>query len=102
MADILIRGMEMPKDKISICAFINYDGKVLFADQYWEKQNDQWSIFHQTTAIELPPHGRLIDADALLKNVKLLNVHYSYREVVESKDIYAMPTIIPADKEIEE
>jgi len=47
--------------------------------------------------IEVPDHGRLIDADALnFKDVDLCGNHYLYmneiREVIE-----AAPTIIPAD-----
>lgn len=60
MAEILIKGMEMPKDisnplHISIFSngsvWITHEGKT------------------EATAQELPPHGRLIDADALIDKV---------------------------------
>lgn len=57
MADIIIRGMEMPKEK-SICVEIFADGGV----------HEFASPFLLGLASELPEHGRLIDADELLKD----------------------------------
>ena len=65
MPDILIRGMEMPQcgeRHIVICA----DGSV-------HDDGDSeihWSAFQPTAkAVELPPHGDLIDRDALFKQM---------------------------------
>ena len=60
MADLLIKGMEMPKDdilRIEICP----NGQVnrIIGWAISEKKNAK--------AIELPPHGRLIDCDVLCK-----------------------------------
>ena len=54
---VLIKGMEMPKDGELLCINIHPDGKVCInLDLKCEKVGE---------AIPVPPHGRLIDADAL-------------------------------------
>ena len=52
MADILIKGIEMPTKGYRLI-LIHADGTVQTTDG-------------ETTAISVPPHGRLIDADALV------------------------------------
>lgn len=101
---IYIKCMEMPKKEgliypIRIC----FDGKVL---GYYGNVIGQ--------AIELPPHGRLIDADALMdgwmnlreatkygnKTKEQLEHSYSTMMMYEIADVIEdAPTIIPADKE---
>ena len=59
MADILIKGMEMSKGDIPLVLIIMSDGTV-------EEIDDSDEInATDAKAIELPPHGRLIDADEL-------------------------------------
>lgn len=69
---ILIRGMEMPKScwdcevggakqRHATCPF--------YSMEYWEQENYQDKIADGCPLIEIPPHGRLIDADALAKIV---------------------------------
>ena len=72
---ILIKGMKMPKD-----------GKVVLIDP--------WGNLIETQAVELPPHGRLIDADAIpfVESEEGCLDDYAYRY-----DINEMPTIIPAE-----
>ena len=55
---IYIKGMEMPTGNNEIIIRIQSDGRVL--DQYGHHLN------LEPTAIPVPPHGRGIDADALL------------------------------------
>ena len=60
MSDIVIRNIEMPKDKqYSLTIFPN--GRII---QHWDGV-----VFGETKAVELPPHGRLIDADKLKKKM---------------------------------
>lgn len=47
-----------PDDRMDLVLCIQHDGTVL----------DPWGNQIDTKAVELPPHGRLIDADALLKD----------------------------------
>lgn len=53
-------------------------------------------------AIPVPPHGRLIDADALLSQYKgnILTAKTDYAEGLRDviADVKAAPTIIPADE----
>ena len=55
---ILIKGMEMPMERGSFTLTIKYNGMVL----------DTETGIQVAEAHELPPHGRLIDADALKQN----------------------------------
>lgn len=55
---VLIKGMEMPKSNHEIIVRIQSDGRVL--DQHGHRLN------LEPFAIPVPPHGRLIDADALI------------------------------------
>ena len=50
---ILIKGMEMPKKKTGAVLIIYPDGRCAFENS------------EEYKAIPLPPHGRLIDADAI-------------------------------------
>ena len=100
MAGIYIEGMEMPKGKDALTLAITSDGEVLFVE--FDRTIDGGIILshadiHPVKAIEVPNHGRLIDADALCdlcNNSKL--------KCVDANDIMRMPTIIPADKEVRE
>jgi len=81
---VLIEGMKMPKNRgVFVCVLP--DGTAII----------QGDIVTQTTAIEIPPHGRLIDAVALKKES-----HYDDYDVciVDADDIDNAPTIIPAEE----
>ena len=88
---ILIPGMEMPKDGKQTF-IVSSNGVVFSGSGFFE-------------AVELPPHGRLIDADAFLAR----NAYFADREFVNPmyddtlKDLVdRAKTIIPADQEKEE
>lgn len=78
---ILIRGMEMPTGERPVHIEIHRDGTVI-----------QWKLYESDeiigTAVEVPPHGRLIDADALLKDA---------RKWVDAYWIDMAPTIIESE-----
>lgn len=57
MSDVLIKGMKMPKDK-PIRIVLNPNGQLFV---------DHGVHFTEYEAVELPPHGRLIDADEMLQ-----------------------------------
>ena len=67
---VLIKGMEMPQDGRRHKALVIFepDGTCKIVIEYSESYSER----HIKTfeAIELPPHGRLIDADALAKSIK--------------------------------
>lgn len=99
---ILIRGMEMPEtcddcpfpyvsasyDKYMECPLSKYEPTAL-------KRNDDCPL------IEVPPHGRLIDADTLLKHEVLLPRDGGSIPVLYASYVRNVPTIIEAEKEAE-
>lgn len=52
---VLIKGMEMPKDK-PLRIVLNHNGQLFVDHSTW---------YTEYEAVEIPPHGRLIDADAI-------------------------------------
>lgn len=97
--DVLIKGMEMPTDGELLCINIYPDGKVCINLDLYCKQ--------VATAVPVLPHGRLIDADAVIANLKATS-----EEVYGTDNIPAWsglskvveyltnaPTIIPASNE---
>ena len=85
MSDILIKNMKMPTKGYRLI-LVHADGTVQTTDG-------------ETTAIPMPEHGRLIDADALLKKCEFVCTD-------DDEDIRAVrysiienaPTIIPASE----
>lgn len=99
MADILIRGIEMPcnAEGCEVIIRIQPNGEVL----------DAHKIHIGATAIPLPEeYGRLIDADALIRDKSdevTLWCGYEYQDhpVVFEEDIKNAPTIVPAEREVD-
>lgn len=91
MSGIYIKGMEMPQDGELLCININPDGKVCIDLDLKCKRI--------ATAIPVPDHGRLIDADALRQDW-LENGENEY--VYDTNSFLASlddaPTIIPASE----
>lgn len=86
---ILIKGMEMPKSYKDIRIYA--DGRIVSKSLHTYGEEI-------ATAVPIPEHGRLIDADALTIStaVPLDEKPYQY---VHIDNIKAAPTIIPASKE---
>ena len=91
---LIIKGMEMPKDGPLIFK-INPDGAV---STTWKNG------YKKYTAVPVPPHGRLIDADALLKEFDY-GKDVNWRDLNESlvhktgiwAEIQCAPTIFEED-----
>lgn len=101
--------MEMPKDK-AVAVVIHPDGTAYTAEM---SAGVCTEYLADCTAISVPPHGRLIDADAVVAEIQdaIDNMEYSYpyllreeqsqREhgMVFAEDIVRdAPTIIPAEE----
>lgn len=88
MNDILIRGMEMPK-ALGKTITIYPNGMV----RVWVNNKGSGELLEQR-AIPVPGHGRLVDADALIKKIPVVSyeIYENIRTLLESA-----PTIIPAD-----
>ena len=101
---VLINGMKMPKD-CPYCKMAYYNasdeftGCAVVPDKRYAMHND--AVYAKSTQrpdwcplVEIPAHGRLIDADALLKKTINNPLHAPY--IVE-KDIRDIPTVIEAE-----
>lgn len=93
---IIIPGMKMPKDGECV---------VVFADGVVQKYKAGGIAFfeyqdrlEETVAVQLPPHGRLGDLDALVKkSYEIKSCVGRYSRVVHIEDVKNADTIIPAD-----
>lgn len=99
---VIVRGIEMPKN----CALCNFRN----AGETWCPFTLQGvrgnTIPEDCPLVPVPPHGRLIEADALTRAQGIHDFKYEnglmYVELGEVVSlIKAAPTIIPADKEEE-
>jgi len=99
MPDILIRGMEMPKNG-SITVVICSDGTIINAS------SDVPAIKQGYRAIEVPPHGDLISRDEAVSVLQNIGSRDYRREKGTICDAIKMishsqyvPTIVPASEE---
>ena len=88
MSDILIKGMEMPKDGEMLCVNIYPDGKVCI--------NLDLECKRIATAVPVPPHGRCIDENALLKGCGYIIA--DGMACIPVKHIANAPTILEAEE----
>ena len=107
---ILIEGMAMPKnclycpmshwnklDEITGCEIVIGKKYVDKSDTgFWQEDRPKWCPL-----VEIPKHGRLIDADELLKQSYRIDdsATLSARDVVNVEEIDDAPTIIEGDTE---
>ena len=92
MSDILIKGMEMPRLGYREIR-IHPDGRITENNEGYEETIG--------TTIPVPPHGRLIDADAMQK--EWFNLNFD-RKITDGTLAYwnfqlsKIPTIIPTEE----
>lgn len=89
---VLIEGMEMPEKGSWVTLRVFQDGQCFLYSGCW---NDFYLMEH-LTAVPVPPHGRLIDADKLMKRMWdetdcMISVPATF--------VRDAPTIIPASEE---
>ena len=105
MSDVLIRGMEMPRN----CHECEVGGSAQMDDVdgcvFYHFSAGEQEAYHDRTPencplVPIPPHGRLIDADELLNDsAEVCEDHGDYTECgVSHQQIADAPTIIPASK----
>lgn len=89
---VLIKGMEMPgKGEYLMTLYVDSDGSAYIDVESFPEDKDKFD------AIEVPPHGRLIDADKLIK----LYQPDMNRRIYGGNFIHSLefsPTIIPAEE----
>ena len=89
--DLLIKGLAMPKNGEVLKLYLS-DGFVGYQDD---------NGLHKATVIELPTHGRLIDADALEEyydNLDADNGEYIESASETAETIHNAPTVLEASK----
>ena len=109
---VLIKGMEMPKSCPCKIIGVGYDLFCSFAYGVPARVQEYNECCENGTKpdwcplIEVPPHGRLIDADELLNAIKKAGEDDSEIADVYKEDyaavsdwLYTAPTVIPADKD---
>ena len=81
---VYIKGIEMPTGKDELRLIIHSNGQVIILHK---------THYEEAEAVPVPPHGRLIDADALIEHLG----DVEYKGAVKRVLIQA-PTIIPAEE----
>lgn len=104
MSDLLIRGMEKPKTGRYFVAVDNTDGKdkiVISVMSEFERRDKTRPLLAVHEAVPVPPHGRLIDADALDADLERQDMHTGEWDAVgfSIEEIENAPTVIPAEEE---
>lgn len=95
---VLIKGMEMPKNCL-LCPLSVLSGERLFCE-ITKEEVLRSKRMSDCPLVPVPPHGRLIDADALLQGCERVQGEFAIREYAFSQSaIENAPTIIPSDKE---
>ena len=97
---IYIKGMEMPKmpESFTQAEKVPYVDVRVFADGTAVTSKGERPYYTNYSAIPVPPHGRLIDADAFLAKVKEDPLFPLVERYGMSSVIEAQPTIIPAEE----
>ena len=97
---ILIRGMEMPQScwRCPLCLIVDPDTyRCIPTGQDFESTFDAIDhIVLSCPLVEVPPHGRLIDADALETDTEWSEYEDGFTSYSRSVILYA-PTIIEAE-----
>lgn len=112
---VLIKGIEMPKDcPMCPCAHWNKNDIMTGCEIVWryvpDSETDYWQSDKRPDwcpLVDVPtPHGRLIDADAVLSqyNGNILTAQNDYAEGLRdaAEDIKTAPTIIEAEEGVTE
>lgn len=102
---VLIKGMEMPKSCYS-CNFCQYYVEpnqgcycvALFVDLH--RTDFVKERLPNCPLIEIPPHGRLIDANPIIKFIQdgLNNGEFGYDQIKVMGEIQYAPTIIESEE----
>ena len=89
---VYLPNMEMPQKGQMLVIFPDGTSYVCF--------NGMRERLAQTTAVPVPPHGRCIDADALVKSDRMVGklMMYGGEYVYTQAEIDRAPTIIPAEE----
>lgn len=92
---VLIKGMDMPTETYAHCMLVkDINGDVqLYVCAKNSENISEWEYYD---LVPVPPHGRLIDADTLIKQAR---TQFDFNDVVDVEDIMNAPTIIHESEE---
>lgn len=97
---ILIKGMEMPKEGCKDCPFAKR-GRIFDICPFLKREVngnvERGGNLSDCPLIELPDHGRLVDADEVIAESRCGDYWWETEEEVP-KILNEIPTIIPAEK----
>ena len=93
MSGVYIKGLDMPEERTWL-------GLILYADGGVREFCQPNKEYH---AIPVPPHGRLIEAEPIMKYIAdgLNSGEFGYDQIKVLSEIQYAPTIIPAEEERE-
>ena len=100
---VYIKGMEMPTTGLYFVSVDNSCGKdkTVITVERMLGNRDVRTIIGSYELIPVPDHGRLVDAEAVAEAIEL-DDRSTLPEVWHIKEVLSdVPTIIPADKEVE-
>ena len=85
---VLIKGMKMPKYGERLKVWIYANGDVIL---------DKGTYYAEYEAVELPGHGRLVDADDVIEELRCGDYWWETEQQVPGI-LNEIPTIIPAER----
>lgn len=88
MSDLLIKGMEMPKDGTGMYCIVFSDGKACASYKPFE--------WHEVVTI--PPHGRLIEKNAVFELIQSMSFVDRLLPVEFMQALQEIPTIIEVEE----
>ena len=94
---VLIEGMEIPKEGSWVTLRVFPDGQCVL-HSWCGNDEIKFDFMEHLTAVPVPPHGRLIDADALMKRMWdetdcMISVPATF--------VRDAPTVIPAEERMD-
>lgn len=92
---ILVKGMKMPES----CYACDKDGLsgVVWCKHAYDTKNSTWGRALNCPLIELPDHGRLVDADDVIEESRC-GYYWWETEQQVPQILNEIPTIIPAER----
>lgn len=96
---VIVKGIK-PPGNCFLCPYKKHAGWVrcMFTDMNVEPETVRETKAKSCPIVEVPTHGRLIDADAIKFKYGIYDEYYEKIKMVSESDIEDMPTIIEAER----
>ena len=97
--DILIKGMDMPESGVYEISIDNTNERDKTIMTVYKREDDGFiHVFDSYEIISVPPHGRLIDADELMKRCVMLPMDGGNLSIIYMSYLRNAPTVIEAEE----